>query len=113
MLTCEGFESVSYVLFTSDLLAPILGQVSIKFIKPNQKPVSNYIKTVNVNADQLENNILILEFCVVEQIYEDLPNGKIYLPYFGEYQIEVYSGTDLIWKDLAKYIGSDIKIYTP
>lgn len=113
MLSCKGFETVSYILLTSDLLNPILGEVSIKFIKPNQKPISDYIKTVVISVIQLDNNILILEFCVVSQLEEDLPNGKIYLPYFGEYQIEVISNNEIIWKDLAKYIGTDRKIFTP
>jgi len=34
---------------------------------------------------------MVFNFCLVDLINEDLPNGYIYLPYFGQYKMNIYT----------------------
>jgi len=113
MIQSLNIDSVSYILLETDLYSPIEDEIRITFTKPEM----GFVKTVYVSFASLLNSILILNWCMVALIDEDLLNGKLYLREYGEYTIIVETksllDTDwtLIWKDLYRMIGNEIQTY--
>lgn len=113
MITSNNIDSISYTLFLSDLINPLESDLRITFVKPE----SNFTKTVTPSIDNLLNNISILEWCMVALVDEDLANGKIYLPTFGEYKMTIETKDTLsltwtiIWIDLYRMVGNEITTY--
>jgi hypothetical protein len=113
MITSENLASVSYLLFKPDLLNPLEDDLKIIF----NKPEFQYVKEVTPNITMLNNEIIIIEWCLVVLIDEDLPNGKINLPHFGEYKITIETkdtlsvNWNIMWKDLFRITGNEITYY--
>ena len=112
MIQSANIDSISYVLFSVDLLTPIDIFTVISLTKPELGFTKSFIPTIT----QLDNNITVLEWCMVALVDEDLPNGKVYVSNFGEWTLTIMTSNDninfsTVWVDLYRMIGNEIQTY--
>ncbi len=112
MIQSTNIDSISYVLFGIDLLTPLEAFVEIHLTKPEL----GFTKTFTPTVTQLFNDIVVLEWCMVALINEDLPNGLVYLQSYGEWTLTVMTSANNVnfttaWVDLYRMIGNEIQTY--
>ena len=111
MITADN-NTVIFTLFLGDLYNSIKAETIIRLYKVEENQTSgNLIPFINFYT----NSIIVQDFCLVDLIDEDLLNGKIYLPYFGQYKIEILTKDlldidyTLIQSDLFLKKGNNIQ----
>lgn len=104
-------NSVLFVVYQDDLLSDIKQEFKIVLEKEEENQVSGDLTPTIIISSF---STIVFNFCIVDLINEDLPNGSIYLPYFGQYKMSIYTkdlldiDQDLIQTDLFLKKGNDV-----
>ena len=104
-------NSVLFVVYQDDLLSDIKQEFKIVLEKEEENQVSGDLTPTIIISSF---STIVFNFCIVDLINEDLPNGYIYLPYFGQYKMSIYTkdlldiDQDLIQTDLFLKKGNDV-----
>ena len=104
-------DSVLFVVYQDDFLNNLKTELKIVLEKQEENQVSGDL-TPNVTIST--SSTMVFNFCLVDLINEDLPNGYIYLPYFGQYKMNIYTkdlldiNQDLIQTDLFLKKGNGV-----
>ena len=104
-------NSVLFVVYQDDLLNDIKQEFKIVLEKEEENQVSGDLTPTIIISSF---STIVFNFCIVDLIFEDLPNGSINLPYFGQYIMSIYTkdlldiDQDLIQTDLFLKKGNDV-----
>lgn len=104
-------NSVLFVVYQDDLLNDIKQEFKIVLEKEEENQVSGDLTPTIIISSF---STIVFNFCIVDLINEDLPNAAIYLPYFGQYKMSIYTkdlldiDQDLIQTDLFLKKGNDV-----
>lgn len=104
-------NSVLFIVYQEDFLVNIKQEIKIVIEKEEENWISGDL-TPSIIISSF--STMVFNFCLVDLIFEDLPNASIYLPYYGQYKMSIYTKNildidqELMQSDLFLKKGNDV-----